>query len=172
MYTSVLFIHSWLRWIVILAGLLAFARAASGASGRKPWTPADDRAGFWFSMALDVQFLLGLLLYFFLSPLTAAALNDFGAAMKNPGLRFFAVEHVFGMLIGVALVHIGRARARKADSLRRHKVAAIFFALALAAILASIPWPGTPNARPLVGGEWLKKPTPKTPTPNSQSVWG
>jgi hypothetical protein len=150
MYSSILLLHSWLRWIVIIAGLLAFARAASGASGRKSWTPADDRAGFWFSTALDVQFVLGLVLYFFLSPFTAAALDDFGAAMKNPGLRYFAVEHVFGMLIGVALVHVGRVRARKADSLRRHKVAAIFFGLALLAILAAIPWPGTPNGRPLL----------------------
>jgi hypothetical protein len=70
--------------------------------------------------------------------------------MKNSGLRFWAVEHVFGMLIGVALAHIGRVRARKTDSLRRHKVAAIFFGLALAVILASIPWPGTPNGRPLL----------------------
>jgi hypothetical protein len=150
MYSSILLLHSWLRWIVIIAGLLAFARAVSGASGRKSWTPADDRAGFWFSTALDVQFVLGLLLYFFLSPFTAAALDDFGAAMKNPGLRYFAVEHVFGMLIGLALVHVGRVRARKADSLRRHKVAAIFFGLALVAMLAAIPWPGTPNGRPLV----------------------
>jgi len=150
MYLTLLTLHSWLRWVVILAGLYAFARAASGASGRKSWTPADDRAGFWFSAALDVQVLLGLVLYFFLSPLTAAALNDFGAAMKDSGLRFFAVEHVLGMLIGVALAHIGRARARKADSFRRHKVAAIFFGLALIAILATVPWPGTSNARPLV----------------------
>jgi hypothetical protein len=150
MYPTLLTFHSLLRWIVILAGLLAFIRAAAGASGRKSWTPADDRAGFWFSIALDVQFLVGLVLYFFLSPLTAAALNNFGGAMKDSTLRFFAVEHVFGMLIAIALVHIGRARARKADSFRRHKVAAIFFGLALIAILVAIPWPGTPNARPLV----------------------
>ena len=54
------------------------------------------------------------------------------------------------MIIGIALAHIGRARARKADSFRRHKVAAIFFGLALVVMLASIPWPGTPNGRPLV----------------------
>jgi hypothetical protein len=29
-------------------------------------------------------------------------------------------------------------------------VAAIFYGLALAAIAAAIPWPGTPNARPLI----------------------
>jgi hypothetical protein len=149
MYSSILLIHSWLRWVVILAGILAFARAVSGASGRKSWTPSDDRAGFWFITALDVQIVLGLLLYFWLSPLTTSALGDFMGAMKIPAWRFWAVEHPFGILIGTALAHVGRARARKADSFRRHKVAAIFFGLALAAILASIPWPGTPNARPL-----------------------
>lgn len=149
-YAAALTLHAWLRWLVILAGLLAFGRAASGASGRKPWTPADDRAGFWFVAAVDVQLLLGLLLYAFLSPVTHQAFGDFGAAMKDPGQRFWAVEHAFGMLIGVVLTHIGRVRARRADSLRRHKVAAIFFGLALAVILASIPWPGTPNGRPLL----------------------
>jgi hypothetical protein len=150
MYAAALILHSWLRWIVVLTGLIAFARAASGASGTKSWTPADDKAGFWFTMALDVQILIGLVLYLFLSPLTAQVMRDFGGAMKDSHLRYWAVEHGFGMLIGVALAHIGRVRTRKADSLRRHKVAAIFFGLALLAVLASIPWPGTPNGRPWV----------------------
>jgi hypothetical protein len=150
MYAAALILHSWLRWIVIFAGLVAFARAVSGASGTKSWTPSDDRAGFWFTMSLDLQVLIGLALYFFLSPFTAQAMRDFGGAMKDPQLRFWAVEHGFGMLIGVALAHIGRVRARKADSLRRHKVAAIFYGLSLLAVAVSIPWPGMPNARPWV----------------------
>ena len=70
--------------------------------------------------------------------------------MKSAGLRFWAVEHIFGMLIALALAHVCRARIRKADPYRRHRVAAIFFGLALVAMFASIPWPGTPNARPLL----------------------
>jgi hypothetical protein len=149
-YAGVLVIHSWLRWLVILTGLVAFVRAATGAAGSKPWTPADDRAGFWFSIALDIQFLLGLILYVFLSPVTHAVFSDFAGAMKDSVQRFWAVEHIVGMFIGIALVHIGRARARKTDSLRRHRVAAIFFGLALVVILASIPWPNTPYGRPLL----------------------
>src|SRR6185436_1568520 len=113
LYAVVLTIHSWLRWGVLLAGLAAFVRSAIGASRRASWTPADDRAGFWFSMVLDLQFLLGLVLYIFLSPFTHAAFRDIGEAMRNSGLRFWAVEHAFGMIIGVALVHVGRVRARK-----------------------------------------------------------
>jgi hypothetical protein len=149
LYAATLLVHSYLRWVVILAGLIAVARAASGASRRAPWTPADDKAGFWFVTAVDAQFLLGILLYGFLSPFTHQAFGDVAAAMKNSILRFWAVEHIAGMIIGVALVHVGRVRARRTDSLRRHRVAAIFFGLALVAILVSIPWPGTPAARPL-----------------------
>jgi hypothetical protein len=92
---------------------------------------------------------VGLLLYFVYSPFTAAAMQDFGAAMRDPGLRFWAVEHTFGMALAIVLAHVGRVRVRKADASRKHRLAAIFFGLALIAILVSIPWPGTANGRPL-----------------------
>jgi hypothetical protein len=150
LYAVVLTVHSWLRWAVLLIGLIAFVRAAAGASRGSAWTAADDRTGFWFVTVLDLQMLLGLVLYVFLSPFTHAAFADFGAAMKNSGLRFWAVEHITGMIIGLVLVHVGRVRARKTDSLRRHRVVAICFGLALVAIAVSIPWPGTPAGRPLL----------------------
>ena len=149
MYSAALLIHSWLRWIVLIAGVIALFRGLAGWSGRRTWTRVDDRAGFWFTMFLNLQMLLGLLLYFFLSPFTTAALGDFGAAMKNPGLRFWAVEHLFGMVIAIALAHIGQARIRRAAPNRKHRTAAIFFGLALLVLLASIPWPGTANGREL-----------------------
>lgn len=139
MYAIVLIIHSWLRWAVLAAGLVATVRGGS----------RDESAGKWFTILLDVQLLVGLLLYFALSPVTGAALDDFGGAMKVPQLRFFAVEHVLGMLIAMTLAHIGRARVRKAPVGRKARTAAIFYGLALVAILASIPWPGLPAGRPL-----------------------
>jgi len=150
MYSGTLLVHSWLRWAVLITGVLVVLRAIAGVSGRRLWTPADDRAALWFTIALDVQLLVGLLLYFALSPFTTDAMKDFGAAMRTPALRFWAVEHVFGMVIGVALAHVGRVRIRKAEMSRRHLVAVIFFGIALVAILASIPWPGTPNGRPWI----------------------
>ena len=104
-----------------------------------------------FGISLDVQFLLGILLYFVLSPFTRQAMQDFALAMRTSGLRFWAVEHVAGMLIAMALAHIGQARVRKAPTDRkRHRTAMVFYGLALLAILASIPWPGTPNGRPFI----------------------
>lgn len=139
MYTLVLLVHSWIRWAVLAAGLAAVVRGGA----------RNEAAAKWFTTMLDIQIVLGLLLYFVLSPVTGAALDDFGGAMKVPQLRFFAVEHVFGTLIGTALAHIGRARVRKARDDRKARTAAIFYGLALVAILASIPWPGMTAGRPL-----------------------
>ena len=150
MYATVLLIHSWLRWLVLLAGLFAVGSALSGIAQKRGWGAMDNRAGLLFTIALDLQMLLGLVLYFLLSPLTRAALGDFGAAMGDSLLRFWAVEHVFGMLVGLVLAHRGRSRARAIqDPLKKHRAAAVFFVLALIAILASIPWPGMPAGRPL-----------------------
>jgi hypothetical protein len=151
MYLWTLLVHSWLRWAVIGLALWVIGRSLASTLARRPWTPADDRLVGIFSRALDVQVLIGLLLYFLLSPITTAALGDFVASMRNAPMRFWAVEHAFGILVGVALVHIGRGRVRKsADPVRKHRLVVIFFGLALVAILVSIPWPGTPNARPLL----------------------
>lgn len=151
MYTTFLLLHSWLRWAVLLMGIVAVLRGLSGWNGARPWTPSDNRAGAWFTGMLDLQLLLGLSLYFLLSPITQAALQDFAAAMRTSGLRFWAVEHVFGMVVAVAFAHVGRARIKRmVDERRRHRVAAIFFGLALVAVLVSIPWPGLPYGRPFL----------------------
>jgi hypothetical protein len=147
-YLTILAVHSWVRWLVLISGLLAVLRAFR--AGRGTWGAADDRAGFWFVMLLDLQVLIGLALYVWLSPITHEAFRDMGAAMKSSSLRFWAVEHIFGMLIAVAFAHVGRVRIRKAEPARRRRLAVIFFGLAVLAMLASIPWPGTPNGRPLL----------------------
>jgi hypothetical protein len=44
-YGSLLWTHSLLRWVVIIAGVVAVARAIRGWSGRRRWTSADDLSG-------------------------------------------------------------------------------------------------------------------------------
>lgn len=152
MYSAVLLLHSWLRWAVLILAVFAVVRAFSARGGR-PWSNADDALGKWLVIAFDTQFTVGLLLYVALSPITQIAFSDFGAAMRNAGLRFFAVEHTLGMFVALALVHVGRVKIRKASGdLRRHTLAATFYGLALVILLASIPWPGMAAGRPLLRG--------------------
>ena len=135
MHALLLFVHSLFRWVVLLAGFYA----VGSAFGRR-----DARPGRWFAISLDIQMLIGLILYW-LSPITTGAISNMGAAMQNRVARFWAVEHVTSMTLALALAHIGVARARKGKG-----GAAVLFLLALVAILIGIPWPVLPYGRPLV----------------------
>jgi hypothetical protein len=149
MYNAVLLLHSWFRWLVLFAGLAVIVRSAMGLSG-KSWTGADERGVKMFTISLDIQTLLGLLLYFVFSPFVQLAMSDAAAAMRDRDLRFWLVEHLAGMVVALALAHVGRARIRRArDDGSKQRMALAFMGLALVAILLSIPWPGMPSARPL-----------------------
>src|SRR5581483_881284 len=78
--------------------------------------PASSRADTWgliLMITLDIQLLLGLCLYFFVSPTMASIRANFGASMKDPAARFWAVEHITMMLGAVIVTHVGRVLARK-----------------------------------------------------------
>jgi hypothetical protein len=152
MYTALLVLHSWLRWAVVIAGLAVLAGSATGVTRRRPWQGGDDLRIRVFTTSLDVQFLIGIVLYGLLSPVTRSGFADMGAAMRDPILRFYTVEHIFGMVAAIALAHIGRARLRRAAEADRHRKALVFFGMAIVVILLSIPWPGTPGGRVLFRG--------------------
>ncbi len=148
MYTSVLALHSWVRWLALIAGVGATLAALRSDAGSDKSTA--DRWGMIMVTALDLQMLLGLILYFALSPFTVQAMQDFGAAMRTPQLRFWAVEHITMMIGAVILTHVGRVLSRKATnpSARRMRML-ICYGLATLLMFAGTPWPGTMNGRPL-----------------------
>ncbi len=148
-YTLVLVVHSWLRWLVLLLGLATLVRSARGWAQRGPWTDADRKISAAFVGSLDTQLLLGLLLYVVLSPVTPGSLAELRAAMPVTALRFFAIEHIFTMVAAVAVAHVASARAKRAaDPTARHRRMALGALVALLLILAAIPWPFLPYGRP------------------------
>jgi hypothetical protein len=148
-YLWVLLIHSWLRWVVLALGVWLLIVAARGRSGAGEWGRPQERAQVSFLAALDTQFLLGLSLYFFLRPLSSAAMHDFGAAMTNPPLRFFGVEHIVTMLIAIAVAHIGRKRGKSKSGTARFRSTFVFQLVWLVLTLLAIPWPMLDIGRPL-----------------------
>ena len=152
MYALIKDIHNIVRWLVLLAGLWAVIRAWSGFLVRREWKKADRLAGVIFSSTLDLQLLLGVILYI-LSPLVQVAFQDFGSAMSASGLRFFAVEHVAFALLAVLVAHLGSISTRKAPTTRtRFARAALLFTLALVLLLLGIPWPWLAVGRPWLPG--------------------
>lgn len=151
MYSSALWLHSLLRWAVLFTGLVAWFRAIGGNTAKRPWTPKDDLWGLLLTISADLQLLVGLVLYVFLSPITRLGVRNFAAAMQIPTARFFTVEHVAGMVIAIALIHVGRVKIRKTtDPVRKHRLAMIFFGIAMVVVIIATPWPGMPVSRPLL----------------------
>jgi hypothetical protein len=149
MYSTVLMVHSWLRWLTLVMAVGATINAA------RPLTPGAVRLpGKWwdtfFMLGVDLQMLAGLVLYFGLSPFTREAMTNFAAAVHVPPLRFWAIEHAGAMFVALVLVRAGRVLAMHAPDLgtgRRRRL--ICFAVSLLIMLAAVPWPGLANGRPL-----------------------
>jgi hypothetical protein len=132
--------------------LWAVIRAWSGLLVRREWRKADRLAGVLFSSTLDLQLLLGVILYI-LSPLVQVAFQDFGAALGAAGLRFFALDHVIFTILAVVVAHLGSLSTKKAPTTRtRFARAALLFTLALVLLFVGIPWPWLDVGRPWLPG--------------------
>lgn len=143
-YTIFLYLHSWIRWIVLIVGLIVIFKAYAGWFANKSYTKGDNALSAAFMGTLHLNLLIGLILYVFFSPFVQAAFQDFGAAMKNSELRFWAVEHALINLIAVVVATIGRSKAKKAiESIRKHKLTAIYYTIAFILLLSRIPWAET-----------------------------
>lgn len=141
MYHFVLFLHSWLRWILLIFLVIVIIRSFYGWFQNQHFSRGDDRSTLILLALFHTQLLLGLILYFFLSPVTQAAFHDFGTAMKDSYLRYWAVEHVFIMLFSIIIAQIGRIRIKKAHGDKaKFRNGAIYFTLALVLIISRIPW--------------------------------
>src|SRR5689334_7514169 len=100
---------------------------------------------------VDIQLILGLLLYVFLSPLPRLFFSNLSASIKDPTLRFFGMEHEIAMLVATAIIHVGRIRAKRAVTVNlRHRQVWTSTLLALFIIVAATPWPGLRHGRPLL----------------------
>ena len=147
MYELLKGLHNILRWVVVLGGVYALVTAYRGLFSRAPWTTSDQRAGLIFTSSLNLQLVLGLLLYF-VSPLIQGALQNMGAAMGNDQLRFFTVEHASIMILAIVAAQLGYSLAKRAPDDRAKFVrASVGYTVAALLVAYAIPW-----WRPLLPG--------------------
>jgi hypothetical protein len=150
MYTVVLYVHSYLRWVVVVLGLVALVRAIGGWAGKKPWEQGDTRLAAIFIGSFDLQFLLGLVLWW-QSPYASLFRGDVAKGVKDNVVRYWGLEHPVTMLIALAVVHIVNARAkRRGSDWRRHRSMAIALIVWVVLVAAAFPWPWQVRGRPLL----------------------
>lgn len=141
MYPILLSLHNIFRWVVLVLAVLAVSRALMGWLGRHDWTASSGGAGRVYTIVMDVQLLLGVLLYAVFSPVTRAAFADMAAAMATREIRFFVAEHLLLMLLAVVAAHVGTVQARKeGDDVARYRRSAIWYGLSLLLMLGGMPW--------------------------------
>lgn len=141
MFEILLFIHSWLRWILLLLGIIVIIRSYVGWFGNKNYLQLDNRLSVSLVAVFHIQLVIGLLLYFIFSSITQSAFQNFGLAMKDSQLRYWAVEHIFIMILSVVIAQIGRIQIKKTHSnTNKHRNSAIYFTMALILVLSRIPW--------------------------------
>jgi hypothetical protein len=125
-------LHNIWRWVVLLVGLGAIALAVMSATGARPWDGVSDRLSFFFTLAMDIQVLIGIVLWI-------------GQQRWDGKEPFLSYLHPLLMLVAVALAHVGRARSDRAEGSRvKGQQAAIFFILSFVVIVMAIPiakWP-------------------------------
>jgi len=141
LYSFLLHLHSVIRWLVLLLLLIAILNSLT--AGNRLFTRGDARTGSLLTGFADLMFLVGIVLWYF-GPRGYKLIQSMGmsAAMKDPYARFFAIEHLTGMLIAIILLHIGKAQGKKAITDKsKHRRTFVFYLLALLIILLSIPWP-------------------------------
>jgi hypothetical protein len=137
LYTALQHTHSGLRWVVLILMLLAILNAFGKRRGGSVY-PGKDKLALFAMISVHVQLLIGLVLYLWLSPLVSFESGVMGDSVT----RFYTVEHLLGMVIGITLVTMGYSKAKRQAELNKGwKTIGVYYLLSLLVILLSIPWP-------------------------------
>ena len=131
MYNGLLHLHNLLRWVILLFLLIAIFQAFAKSGGLR-------KTSLILLICAHLQFLIGIYQWLvggFGYKLIAE--NGFGEVMKNSVQRFWAVEHITGMLIATILITAARGKAKRGS----YSAASWLYVIALILILAVVPWP-------------------------------
>jgi hypothetical protein len=150
MRESVLLFHNAMRWAILVAALWTIIQAWHGYFSRRAWSQSDLFAGLTFTTLLNLQFMLGLMVYL-RSPLIQPMFQAFGYATSALPITFFALLHPLAMITSVTSAQIVYSMAKRVPGdANKLRWAAWGYTLVTAMILTAIPWPFLSYGRPLI----------------------
>ncbi len=115
-------LHSYNRYLIIIALFWVIFRSWSGWMGKKNYVKADNTASLVLLILAHLQLLLGLIQYFVTSAYTTG-----GMPISDPWVRYFKMEHIAGMILAVVLIQLGRTFSKKAQlDEQKHKKTALY----------------------------------------------
>jgi hypothetical protein len=128
--------HSGWAYIALLLLVVAVVSSFAGKLSKKEFTAKDRKITLFALIAIHIQLLIGLIVYF-VSPLGFASLGQ----MSDKALRLTSLEHPVINIIAIALITVGWSKHKKlTTSASKFKTFSIFYGLGLVLILSKIPW--------------------------------
>lgn len=116
-------VHSWVRWLVLLALLGGAVVALARYRNRATWQEGIFQLGV---MTVDIQVAIGIVIW-----------------IDRKGWNytfFYKVLHPSFMLLALAVAHVGLALAKRRKDPRSYAIVGASFLVALVVVIAAIPW--------------------------------
>ena len=136
MYQFIQKFHSGWAYLALLILVVAVVNALIGKFSGKEFTSKDRKIALFALIAIHIQLLVGLVLYF-VSPLGLESLGQ----MSDKALRLTSLEHPLINIIAIALITVGWSKHKKlVSSESKFKTFSIFYSIGLLLILSKIPW--------------------------------
>lgn len=140
MYTTVQFLHSYWAYLVLAVLVITTINSIIGFVGDKEYGAKDMRLALFTLITMHIQLLIGIVVWL-VSPLGLGYIRENGMGGMASEIRKLALEHPTLMIVAIVLVTVGYSKhKKKLVSKPKFKLLAIFYTLALIAILAMIPW--------------------------------
>lgn len=118
---TLLTIHGEMRWLVALAAVVVIVKFLIGWLGKKEYTPLDKRLLMVFTVLLDIDVLLGLIILFF------------GGGFSGPRL-----EHATTMILAAIAGHMTAMWRKTPDSSIKYRNQLLMVVLALALVIVGV----------------------------------
>jgi hypothetical protein len=110
--------HSGWRYIVIVVAIAVFVKLVLGLVSNRQWDGWDQRLGAAFPVIMDIQFLLGLVLWIARQQWTIP-------------LPMRTWEHPVTMILAIAVAHIAWSRVKQTEtSAAKYRIGVIGYAVA------------------------------------------
>lgn len=134
-------LHSGWAYIALLVLIVAVVNAAIGFFSNKKYQQKDLRIPLFTLIVFHIQLIIGFIAYFTSAQFEYLKQNGMGAAMKEPEIRLYVMEHPLMMILAIVLITIGFSKHKKQMTDRAcFKMIFIYYGIALLFVLSRIPW--------------------------------
>jgi len=134
-------LHSGWAYITLIILVFAVVNAIIGLTSKKEFKDKDLRISLFTLIVAHLQLIIGFIAYFLSAQFAYVLDNGMGAAMKDPEIRLFIIEHPLMMILAIVLITMGFSKHKKQTTDNgKFKTIALYYGIALIFVLSRIPW--------------------------------